>query len=237
MKVLGIIPARGGSKGIKNKNMQLLNGKPLVWHAAETALKSAVLDRIVLNTNDDTIIEAMQSHAKIDIPFKRPEHLATDTSLISDTIAHLLEWLETNENYIPDAFMLLEPTCPLRTVEDLQEAIKLYKSAGKHTLISVSEPQQHPSNMICANENGYDYCLQRNVNARGRQDFHPTWFINGAVYITATDYFKRSKKVYDLNSCALYVMPSERAFDINTPFDLALVRAHMHSMLEEESYA
>lgn len=238
MKVLGIIPARGGSKGITNKNMQLLNGKPLVLHATDTAIKSKALDRIILSSDDDEIIKAVRTRPEINIPFKRPAELATDTAKISDTIAHLLNWLEDNENYIPDAFMLLEPTSPLRTIYDIYESLKLFEAEGKPSLIAVSQPHQHPSNMIFKNNKEFKYCMDRKQEATGRQDFHQTWFINGAIYLTQTKYFKKTNKVFDLNNCILYEIPSERAFDINTHFDLELLRAHIqNTKQEEEVYA
>jgi CMP-N,N'-diacetyllegionaminic acid synthase len=236
MKVLGIIPARSGSKGIKNKNMQLLGGKTLVQRAADTAISSGILDRIIVNTDDDAIIESFRSHPIIEVPFKRPQELASDAAVIADAIAHLLGWLRDRQNYIPDAFMLLEPTSPLRTEEDLRTALKQFLQSGKSCLIGVSEPQQHPSNMIVRTGDAFAYCQERKADARGRQDFHETWFINGAIYITQTAFFNETRRIYDLNACALYVVPSDRAFDINTPLDLALVRAHIHSINEEEHY-
>lgn len=243
MKLLGIIPARGGSKGIQYKNMQLLKGKPLVLHAVDTAIASNIFDRIIVSSDNDAILNCVRTREQIDIPYKRPAHLANDTSLISDVILHLLHYLKQTENYIPDAFMLLEPTCPLRTVTDVNKAFFAFQQENKPCLISVSKPEQHPSNMIYQSQNTWRYCLARQENSRGRQDFQPVWFINGAVYLTRTEFFLKTKLIYDLKSCAIFEIPHERAIDINTPLDLAFAHAQLslstsiltHTLSEETS--
>lgn len=224
MKVLGIIPARANSKGVVNKNRQLLNGKALVMHAIDVAIESKALDKIVLSTDDDMIIDMASSCQQIEVPFKRPAELAQDNSLISDVILHLLKWYQITHNYIPDAFMLLEPTSPMRSAEDIRTAMQQFATADKDCLVAVSEPQQHPSNMIFNNGDHWQYCLQRKKSVKGRQDFHAAWFINGAVYITKTNFFMKTKQVYDLQSASFYRMPLERAIDINSEFDLELAR-------------
>ena len=226
MKILGIIPARANSKGIINKNRQLLAGKSLSLHAIDTALASGVLDRLIVSSDDDILLKEASSREKVEIPFKRPDFLAQDQTLISEVISHLLDWLWEKEKYQADAFMLIEPTSPLRTAEDLRLASEAFRKSRKATLVSVSAPIQHPSNMILKAQDNLSYCLNRQANAKGRQDFDEVWFINGALYLTKTDYFLAHKKVYDLNDCELYKMPPERAFDINTEWDLALLRAY-----------
>lgn len=228
MKLLAIIPARANSKGVLNKNRQLLAGKPLVLHAIDIAIQSAIFDKIILSSDDDTILQLARSRDKIDIPFKRPDVLSADDSLIADVIQHLLEWLWEKMQYRPDAFMLLEPTSPLRTVADIRLALQQFKASEKDCLIAVSAPTQHPSNMICETKGNLSYCLPRKQVSNGRQDFPAAWFINGALYLTKTDFFLRTKKIYDLTCCDLYKIPAERAFDINTEFDLALVRAYVN---------
>lgn len=233
MKILGIIPARGNSKGVPQKNLQLLNGKPLLLHAIDTACASHVLDKIIVSSDDEAILTLARSCPGVEIPFKRPSELAQDHTKISDVLLHLLTWLKTQQDYQPDAIMLLEPTSPLRDIKDLQAAVELFQANAAPTLVSVSPPIQHPSNMIFQDNETWQYCLGRSAQTKGRQDFKDAWFINGAVYLTKTDYFLKTHLVYDLTACTLYKMPSERAFDINNFFDLELARAYSRNQSAE----
>jgi CMP-N,N'-diacetyllegionaminic acid synthase len=230
MQLIAIIPARGGSKGIRNKNMQLLANKPLVLHAVDCAIESKIFDRIIVSSDDDAILACVKSRSQADVPFKRPDHLAQDDTRIADVIHHLLTHLQREESFAPHAFMLLEPTSPLRTPDDLYMAYKHFQKMKKPCLLSVSEPMQHPSNMILArrkHSTTWQYCLDRPFESRGRQDFNPVWFINGLCYITNTKFFLTTQMIYDLNRCALFEVPSERAIDINTPMDLRYARSIM----------
>lgn len=228
MKLIAIIPARGGSKGIRNKNMQQLADKPLVLHAVDCAIESKIFDRIIVSSDNDAILACVKSRTQVEVPFKRPCHLAQDESRIADVVKHLLSYLQHEEKFTPHAFMLLEPTSPLRTADDLRKAYKLFLKMKKPCLLSVSKPMQHPSNMILSrrkNSNAWQYCLDRPSKTRGRQDFNPVWFINGVCYITHANFFFATQMIYDLSRCALFEVPTERAIDINTPIDLSYARA------------
>src|SRR3989344_2149134 len=132
-KILAIIPARSGSKGIPNKNIRIFAGKPLIWHAIDQARKSGLFDKIIVDTNDQTIADlAIKSGAEV--PFLRPAHLATDTSKIADSIELLLHKLETRFDYKPDIFCLLQTTSPLREVDDIKIC---YKEIIKPTVKSL----------------------------------------------------------------------------------------------------
>ena len=228
MKILGIVPARAGSKGIPRKNLQLLDGEPLLARALITAVKSYVLDKIIFSSDDDEMIKIANECDGVEIPFKRPSVLALDDTPIVAVISHLLEWLKLHYQYIPDAFMLLEPTCPLRTVQDIQRAVALFIESNKPCLFSVAPPIQHPSDFIYQMEAGnWSYCLARSNDTRGRQDFKKAWFINGAIYLTRTDFFLETKKIYDLDLSEIYYMGMEGVFDVDTPFDLELVQAYV----------
>ena len=115
---LGIIPARGGSKGIRNKNIRAFAGKPLIAYAIDAAKKSRYLSRTVVSTESEEIARVAKEYGA-EVPFLRPKELAEDTSKVFDAIAHLLEKLKTDEGYAPDYIVLLQPTSPLRTAKDI----------------------------------------------------------------------------------------------------------------------
>ncbi|MEK7090871.1 MAG: acylneuraminate cytidylyltransferase family protein [Patescibacteria group bacterium] len=124
-KILGIITARGGSKGIPGKNIKLLSGKPLVVYTIEAAKKSASLDRIILTTDDEAIAKVAKQNG-CEVPFMRPAELAKDDTPTMPVVQHALKWLAENENYGPDAVMILQPTSPLRQDFHIKEAVELF---------------------------------------------------------------------------------------------------------------
>jgi CMP-N,N'-diacetyllegionaminic acid synthase len=226
MRMIGIIPARGGSKGIPKKNLALVGKRSLLSHAIDAAVDSRVLDRVIVDSDDDEIIAAARSHAGVEVPYKRPAALATADATTADTVRHGLAWLRREQDYVPDALMLLEPTCPLRTAADVAEAFHAFQDSGCPCLLTVSPPLQHPNSFVTKSGDGWRYCVERKPVVRGRQDFDESWFINGGVYITATDFFLTTGQFYDLAVTAVLMMKAERSFDIDTPFDLDLVRAY-----------
>src|SRR5208337_4643829 len=122
-KVLALIPARGGSKGVPRKNIRPLLGKPLIAWTIEEAKKSRYIDRIVVSTEDEEIA-GVSAHYGAEVPFLRPEEMAKDESPTLDCVVHALNWMRDKENYIPDLLLLLEVTAPLKTFEDIDSAIE-----------------------------------------------------------------------------------------------------------------
>jgi CMP-N,N'-diacetyllegionaminic acid synthase len=226
MRVLGIIPARGGSKGVRRKNLARVGGRSLVRHAVAAAIGSGVLDRVVVDSDDEEIMDEARA-CGAEVLYKRPEDLATDDAKTADVVRHLLGWLERDRSYDPDAIALIEPTCPLRSAEDIAGAYRAFQSSGRPCLLTVSPPMQHPGDFIRFSSDGWAYCMERPPQHRGRQDFAPCWFINGALYITRTNFFLQFGRFYDLAQSEVFVMPVERSFDIDTPFDLALAQAYV----------
>lgn len=227
MKLLGIIPARGGSKGILKKNLQKIGDKTLLEYAIEVAIDSNIFDKVVVDSDDTEILHSASQYPLIETPFVRPKKLSGDKVPTSDVVSHLLEWLKLHENYIPDIFMLLEPTCPFRKPAELREAYELFCEKLGDGLISVSEPFQHPSDIIFEKKyQSFEYCLKRKGIISGRQDYHKAWFINGAIFMTRVSYFLSTKRFYDLSSCLIYKMPIWSGIDIDTPFDLEIARSY-----------
>lgn len=223
--VLGVIPARGGSKGIPRKNLVPLGGRPLLLHTTDAAVSSGVCERVVVSSDDEEVLALALGQPGVEAPFRRPPALAGDDSPTADTVRHLLSWLEREDGYVPDSVMLLEPTCPLRTAEDIRAAHETYRRGAAPCLLTVSPPLQHPNDFIRREGDGWTYCLARPMRFHGRQDFLVTWFVNGAIYITRTDFLTRTGLFYDLAQAAVYEMAAEHSFDIDTPFDLELAEA------------
>src|SRR3989344_6738402 len=137
-KVLGVITARGGSKGIPGKNIRPLLGKPLIVYTIEAAKNSGVFDRLILSTDDKEIADVAQK-CGCDVPFMRPDELAQDDTPHLPVMQHAVQWLKDNENYEPDYVMILQPTSPLRQASHIKEAVDLILSKGTDAVLSVAE--------------------------------------------------------------------------------------------------
>ena len=221
MKVLAIIGARGGSKGIPQKNIALLGGKPLIGWTVEAAVESALTDKVVVTTDDREIAETARRFGA-EVPFIRPPELATDSASQVDVVNHALAWLEQNWNYRPDYIMLLQPTSPFRNGKDIDAAIKTAQQQNRDAVVSVSEIADHPYYARTIDDQGIiqDMFVKRNTLPR-RQLLPRVFTENGAIFLVKTSVFKRGQSFMPEQSTA-YVMPGERSVDIDTPQDLKL---------------
>jgi N-acylneuraminate cytidylyltransferase len=209
MKILAIIPARGGSKGIPKKNIKLLNGKPLICYTIDVA--RAVFDDsdICVSTDSDEIIETVEK-AGLKVPFKRPPELATDTATSNDVLLQALSFYEKlGLNY--NAIVLLQPTSPLRTSAQIKEAISLYRN-DIDMVVSVRE--SHAPFVLCnENNEGYlDFVFNKSVTRR--QDMSKYYEYNGAIYVINTHSLK-NKGMANFDKKIKYVMPPESSVDID----------------------
>jgi N-acylneuraminate cytidylyltransferase len=213
MKILAIIPARGGSKGIPKQNIKLLNGKPLICYTIDVA--RAVFDDsdICVSTDCDEIIEIVEK-CGLKVPFKRPPELATDASTSNDVLLHALNFYEKlGLNY--DVVVLLQPTSPLRTAIQVKEAISLYRN-DIDMVVSVKE--SHAPFVLC-NENNAGYLeFVLNKSATCRQEMSKYYEYNGAIYIINTQSFK-NKKMANFDKKMKYIMSPESSVDIDNMFD------------------
>ena len=177
MKVLGIITARGGSKGVPGKNLKLLAGKPLLAHTVDS-LSACALDRVILSTEDDAIAAAGRSLG-VDVPFMRPAELAQDNTPHLPVIQHAVSWLAEHQSYRPEAVLILQPTSPLRTGADISGALRLLETSGADSVLSVSEvpSHAHPMRMLNVDAQGFATLfvtgqpVRRRINRR--QDMPP----------------------------------------------------------------
>lgn len=218
-KILAIIPARSGSKGIKDKNIRELNGKPLIAYTIEVARESNLFEDIVVSTDSEKYAEISKEYGAI-VPFLREENLSTDTASSLDVILDVLEKMERlGKKY--ETIILLQPTSPLRTVEDLKEAYNLYLNKKANAVISVCEMEHSPlwSNTLSL-DNKMDGFL-KNIGNTNRQQLEKYYRINGAIYIANIEYFKKYKNFYYENSYA-YIMSRENSIDIDEEIDLKI---------------
>jgi CMP-N-acetylneuraminic acid synthetase len=220
--ILALIPARGGSKGLPHKNILPCGGHPLIAHTIAAALGARPRVRRVVVSTDDPTIAKVSREAGAEVPFVRPDALASDTAKSIDVAAHALNWFATNESWRPQWLLLLQPTSPLRTTEDILKAID---AAGNDpradSVISVvSFDKYHPFYA----KKIVDGALQPYLSgapAPRRQDLDPVYGNNGAIYLTRARAILEKANLYGDRSIP-YVMPSERSLDIDTAFDLQL---------------
>jgi len=213
MRILSIIPARGGSKGIPNKNIKLLCGKPLLQFTSEVAQKSKYISKLILSSDDDAIIKVGQSLG-LKVPFKRPSSLAGDKSPTIDVVKHALQFFEEKgEKY--DAVCLLQVTSPFRSVKFLDKAIETFMASKTDALISVIEvPHEfNPHWTFMPNVYGNLEIAtgDKNIITR-RQDLPKSYHRDGSIYLTKTSTILKDNSLYG-NSIS-YVVSDEK-FHVN----------------------
>lgn len=238
MKVLGLIPARGGSKGIIRKNVRLLCGKPLLAYTAETALAAKKITRLVLST-DDAEIAVVGRDFGLETPFLRPTDLAKDTTPTLPVVQHALTFLhETGEDF--DAVCLLQPTNPLRRVEDIDRCIELLEATEKaSSVISVLPVPSHfnPKWVYWRDSEGRLILAtgDREPVAR-RQDLPPAFYRDGSIYVTRTKTILNQNSLYGSNVCGYAINP-EFSANLDTEEDWVAVEKKMSEQLRLRSSA
>ena len=223
---LAIIPARSGSKGLENKNIKLLNQKPLMAYTIETAMESEIFEDIIVSTDSQEYANiALQYGASV--PFLRSSELAQDASTSIDVMVDVIEKMkQMNKKY--DYVVLLQPTSPLRNVSDIIECVKKIIEIDADSVISMCECE-HPiewstkfeDNKMCLYEFGKGLSKRRQENKQ-------SYRLNGAVYVLKMNYFLENKNMYGKNSFA-YIMPKERSIDIDDIYDFMCAEALLNS--------
>lgn len=216
-RIIGVIPARGGSKGLPGKNIRPLDGRPLIAWTIEQAGSCGFFDRVIVSTDDEQIAAVARS-AGAEVPFIRPPELATDEAKTIDVILHALDWLKAQSD-VPDIVALLQATSPLRTAGDIAAALDTLFAAGARSVISVCKSEHHPFWSNVLPENGsLDGFLRPELLDRNRQDLPVCYRLNGAIYVAYYDVLREQKGFFGTGSVA-YVMPVDRSVDIDTELD------------------
>jgi CMP-N,N'-diacetyllegionaminic acid synthase len=220
MRVLGIVTARGGSKGIPHKNIVPLLGKPLLAYTAETALAAKHLTRLVLSTDDEEIARVGFS-CGLDVPFMRPQQLARDETPTIPVLQDVVRKLEARgESY--DAVFTLQPTTPLRRPEDIDGAIELLERTGADSVISfVDVGEKHPARMkiITPDNRVIDPPFAEQFEGQRRQDLPKLYLREGSIYLTRRAVLMEQNSLKG-RDCRAWIVPAEQACNIDTPFDL-----------------
>jgi CMP-N-acetylneuraminic acid synthetase len=234
-KILAVIPARGGSKGVLRKNVRFICGRPLISYTIETALKvQHLLYRVIVSSEDEEIATIARQYGA-DVPFLRPPELSGDNVPTLPVLKHAAEFIEKRDGVTLDWILLLQPTDPFRSEEDIRAALDLAQEGGCDSVISVVQVfSVHPILMKRIEDNRLlPYCIEEKEGTR-RQDYQPPAYMrNGAIYLT------RRKVLMEKNSIwgeviRPYVMPQERSIGVDSELDLKLVEILMKERLRQE---
>ena len=215
-KILAVIPARGGSKGVPRKNIKLLAGEPLIAWTIKAAENSKYIDRVVLSSEDEEIIKIAQELG-CDVPFMRPNSLAQDDTHGIEPILHAID---NCQGY--DYVMMLQPTSPLRLTEDIDGCIEKFAKEKAKSCVSVCEPAKSPFWMYTIdNINQLEPTLPELSLVPRRQDLPSVYALNGAIYIAKTKWLLENKNFISSETIG-YVMPTSRSYDIDTLEDFKI---------------
>ena len=225
---IAIIPARGGSKRLPGKNTKLLGDKPLIGWTIEAAIESNVFDHVFVSTDSQEIADISKQYGA-EVPFLRPEELASDTATTNDVITHLVDWFESEFNQTTSLIAVLQPTSPFRNAKHIIEAIEEMNDKSAKAIISVCQ-LEHPI-QFC-NQLGSDGSMADFINLENMkrtQDLKPTYRLNGALYIFDRDYVGRMQEIYS-NGTYAYIMSSKLSIDIDTQKDFDLAEYYLKTM-------
>ena len=220
MKILFIVTARGGSKGVPRKNIKLLGGLPLIAYKINAAKKCKYDNRIIVSTDDEEIASVARKYGG-EVPFMRPAHLAEDNSSSMDVVEHAINWIKSNDNEKYDYVCLLEPSSPFATTEDFDKAFDIIVNNNADTLVSLKEVEVSKKFIFTLDQNGklsyfYDSILK--LQSSRRQDQMPEYTMNGCMYIAKFDYVVRNKLFHSINSVP-YIMPNHKSIEIDSMDD------------------
>ena len=219
---VGIITARSGSKGVKNKNINKIGGIPLIDHTILTALESRIFEHIYISTDIEQVLSKYKKNNLVTL-IKRPEHLCQDDSNQVDVVNHILDnIILTRKNLI--SFVLLQPTTPFKTACEIRSGVKILSNPDVQSVIGVCELVNHPSDYLFIDSNNKLKNLIHKSKNKRRQEFSKYYFNNGAFYGCKFDFFKKNQIFYDQNSKILK-MNNFSFVDIDTQFDFIIAKS------------
>lgn len=221
--ILVVIPARGGSKGLPGKNIKDLCGKPLIAYSIDVARAITTDENICVSTDDQKIIDTVEQYG-LKVPFVRPAEYATDTATTNDVLLHAVDFYEKKGRHF-DKLLLLQPTSPLRTVDEVKEAMELYR---EDIDMVVSVTKSHAPAVLCNDNDSGFVELVYNKNAGGRQELPTFYEFNGAIYVINIKALKE-KGLGRFNRRIKYVMSKETSVDIDDIYDFMLIETIIKS--------
>jgi CMP-N,N'-diacetyllegionaminic acid synthase len=219
--VLTLIPARGGSKGLPGKNTRPFLGKPLIAHTIDAARDSGVAGRIVVST-DDAEIARVSAESGAEVPFLRPAEIAGDAAPVLAAALHALDWFENHDGWKPEWLLLLQPTSPLRTADDIRRAFEIAQSENTDAVVAVSDTKSHPFWVKTLDSSGHllPFIPDQKAPAR-RQELPAAYALNGLLYLVRVSTLKNENAFCPAKTRPLLI-PSIRAFDIDTEEDFLI---------------
>ena len=215
--MMGLITARGGSRGLPGKNILSFCGKPLIAYTIEAALQSGCFKTVMVSTDSREIADVCLK-CGAEVPFLRPAHLAADDAKSRDVVLHALDFMEQKSPV--ESVCLLQPTSPLRSAEDIRQAVSVFRRNSADSVISVTE-YSHPIQWAVSVSEDGKISEPSGLKPSRRQDQSVCYHPNGAIYIFNAEFIRRSEGYIGKNTYAL-IMPPERSVDIDTPFDFML---------------
>lgn len=228
---LVLIPARKGSKGLPGKNIKLLNGKPLISYTIEAALEVFARENICISTDDPKVIEISKSLG-LEVPFVRPEYLASDTASTEAVLMHALEFYN-NIGKKFNSVVLLQPTSPLRRSLHISQAYQLYLNGNADIIVSAYETKSNPYYVLYEEKEGY-LTKSKEGDFIRRQDCPTIWELNGAIYIYDTDKLI-SNGLSNMNRKVVYAMDKNSSFDIDDELDFFIVEQILKNNLAKRN--
>ncbi len=221
-RILSFIGARGGSQGIKNKNIVDFAGNPLINWTIQASLESRYIDRTIVSTDSLQIAQIAQK-AGADVPFLRPAKIAQDGSPIDDALSHGLKWIKNKEGYIYDYLLLLQPTSPLRTAKHIDAAISYYfknRRTKQDTLVSVKKMEKKIGWLMKKNKNGYiNFCFDASRKKILRQSLPEYYLPNGAIFLAPIELILKKGHFYQSHVLP-FLMEEDSSIDIDSLDDL-----------------
>lgn len=214
-RIIAIVPARSGSKGLPRKNVYPLAGRPLIAWTLEAAKKSKYIDRLIVSTDDSEIMEAAKAHG-VEVPFRRPPELSGDSTPGIEAILHALSAVGQGYDYV----VLLQPTSPLRLAEDIDACIELCYESGAPSVVSITEADKNPYWMYrMTEERRLEPLFPEESRIANRQELPKAYHENGAVYVAECEWLNRTRSL-ETEETLGYIMPRERSIDIDIKMDI-----------------
>ena len=221
-RVIAVIPARGGSKSVPGKNIRLLGGKPLLAWSIEVARQVSEIDRIIVSTDDAQIASVGRAYgAEV---YDRPPHLATDDALVIDALKDLLQTLQA-ERETPEWVILLEPTCPLRTADDVRGCLNLIAQGGYDSVATFKDAELNPHRAWRLIDGVPEVFIGGAVPWLPRQKLPKAYQLNGAVYVFRANLLAEEAKSLLVGKLGAVLMPRDRSQDIDDSVDFTIVEA------------
>ena len=225
MRNIAIIPARSGSKGVPDKNIRKLAGKPLIVYSIEAAIQSKMFDTVMVSTDSERYAEIARENGA-EVPFLRSKKTSSDGASSWDAVAEVLEeYHKLGNDY--ETFMLLQPTSPLRTYLNIQEAYREMMEKQANTIVSLCEMDHSPLQSNTLPESlSLDNFIRTESKGKRRQDMERYYRFNGAIYLAKADFFEDNHDIYR-EKCFAYIMDKRSSIDIDDEYDFAIAEAIM----------